>query len=251
MSSADRSRCVRRNLRVAGVVQGVGFRPYVHELATWLRLSGHVGNDVAGVFIEIEGTPEDVEEFLAALARDAPPLARVEHVQVAECPTRGVTGFEIAASHADGVRNALVSADSGTCADCLRELFDPADRRYRYPFVNCTNCGPRFTIVRDVPYDRPRTTMAGFPMCAACRAEYTDPADRRFHAEPACCPDCGPRLELDGSTDPVAEPSRGSSTGRCSRSRAWADSTSPCSRRTPGQRRCCGPANAARTSRSR
>ncbi|MFB9907841.1 carbamoyltransferase HypF [Allokutzneria oryzae] len=205
MSRADRHGRVRKDLRVAGVVQGVGFRPYVRELATRLRLSGRVGNDVTGVFIEIEGAPEDVEEFLTALARDAPPLARVEHVQVVERPASGVTGFEIAASHANGARNALVSADSATCADCLRELFDPADRRYRYPFVNCTNCGPRFTIVRDVPYDRPLTTMAGFPMCATCRAEYEDPGDRRFHAQPTCCPACGPRLELDGSTDPLAD----------------------------------------------
>ncbi|SFR02546.1 hydrogenase maturation protein HypF [Lentzea waywayandensis] len=196
---------VGRDLRVAGVVQGVGFRPYVHRLATGLRLSGRVGNDVAGVFIEIEGTQENVTEFLSALPRDPPPLARIDRVHVTACAARGADGFEIAASRDGGAHGALVSADFATCADCLRELFDPADRRYRYPFVNCTHCGPRFTIVREVPYDRPRTTMADFPMCAACGAEYTDPTDRRFHAEPTCCPDCGPRLELGGSTDPVGD----------------------------------------------
>ncbi|QUQ64955.1 hydrogenase maturation protein HypF [Kutzneria sp. CA-103260] len=198
-------RRIRRDVRVDGVVQGVGFRPYVHALATRLRLAGRVGNDVAGVFVEVEGAPEDVGEFLAALPRDAPPLARIEHIHVREAALRGAAGFQIAASDAHGVRNTLVSADSATCEDCLRELFDPHDRRYRYPFVNCTNCGPRFTIVRDVPYDRPLTTMAGFTLCALCRAEYEDPADRRFHAQPTCCPACGPRLALGDARDPLAE----------------------------------------------
>jgi len=196
---------VGRDLRVAGVVQGVGFRPYVHRLATRLRLSGRVGNDVTGVFIEVEGTPENVAEFLAALPRDLPPRARVDRVQVTDCPVRGLTGFEITTSRAGKPRATLVPADIGTCADCLRELFDPADRRYRYPFVNCAHCGPRYTIVRAMPYDRARTTMLRFPMCPACRSEYTDPANRRFHAEPTCCHDCGPRLALGESTDPLAE----------------------------------------------
>ena len=177
---------IGRTVRVTGVVQGVGFRPYVHRLATGLRLSGRVGNDVGGVFIEVEGSSENVAAFLAALPRDAPPLARIERVQVTAGAARGVSGFEIVASRGGDGRDVLVAADSATCADCLRELFDPDDRRYRYPFVNCTQCGPRYTIVRDLPYDRQRTTMAGFPMCAACLAEYTDPADRRFHAEPVC-----------------------------------------------------------------
>ncbi|HTI25629.1 MAG TPA: carbamoyltransferase HypF [Kutzneria sp.] len=198
-------RRIHRDVRVDGVVQGVGFRPYVHALATRLRLAGRVGNDVAGVFVEVEGAPADVGEFLALLARDAPPLARIEHVRVSESPPRGLTGFEIALSSAHGTRNTLVSADSATCDDCLRELFDPADRRHRYPFVNCTNCGPRFTIVRDVPYDRPLTTMAGFAMCGPCQAEYEDPGDRRFHAQPTCCPDCGPSLTLGDASDPLAD----------------------------------------------
>jgi hydrogenase maturation protein HypF len=187
---------IRTLVRVDGVVQGVGFRPFVYALATRLGLAGHVGNDAAGVFIEVEGSPPCVVEFLASLEQDAPPLARIEAVRTTALEARGATGFVIAASESGGQRQALVSADSATCADCLAELADPADRRFGYPFINCTNCGPRFTIVRDVPYDRALTTMAGFAMCARCAAEYADPADRRFHAQPTCCPACGPRLRL-------------------------------------------------------
>ncbi len=199
---------VRRDIRVEGIVQGVGFRPFVHALATRLGLAGRVGNDVAGVFVEVEGPADAVAEFVVAVRRDAPPLADVERVTVTEAEPNGELGFTIAASDAAGARRTLVSADSATCADCLRELFDPADRRYRYPFVNCTNCGPRFTIVRDVPYDRPLTTMAGFPMCEPCAAEYHDPADRRFHAQPTCCPACGPRLRLLPEPAPAARSRR-------------------------------------------
>jgi hydrogenase maturation protein HypF len=174
----------------------VGFRPFVYSLATRLGLAGWVGNDVDGVFAEVEGPAEHIREFLAALERDAPPLARVERVSAQPMTPDGRPGFAIVASDMAGRRRALVAADSATCADCLRELADPADRRFGYPFINCTNCGPRFTIVRDVPYDRPLTTMAGFAMCAACAAEYHDPANRRFHAQPVCCPACGPRLTL-------------------------------------------------------
>ncbi|HEX5118640.1 MAG TPA: Sua5/YciO/YrdC/YwlC family protein, partial [Pseudonocardiaceae bacterium] len=197
---------VRREIHVDGIVQGVGFRPFVHDLATRLGLAGLVGNDVAGVFVQVEGGADAVAEFLVALRRDAPPLADIERVTVTELAPTGAAGFTIAASRPGGTHRVLVSADSATCADCLRELFDPADRRYRYPFVNCTHCGPRFTIVRDVPYDRPLTTMAGFPMCPACAAEYHDPADRRFHAQPTCCPACGPRLTLlDSAGQDAAE----------------------------------------------
>ena len=177
-------------------MQGVGFRPFVYALATRLGLAGHVGNDSQGVFVEIEGPEAGVADFLASLTRDAPPLARIERVSATAITPNGAAGFSIAPSDPGGQRRALVSADSATCEDCLRELADPADRRFGYPFINCTNCGPRFTIVRDVPYDRPLTTMAGFPMCAECAAEYQDPADRRFHAQPVCCPACGPRLRL-------------------------------------------------------
>jgi hydrogenase maturation protein HypF len=188
---------VRTAVRVEGVVQGVGFRPFVHALATRLGLTGLVGNDLDGVFAEVEGPPTVVTEFLRRLERDAPALARIERVTTRDVTPVSSAGFVIAASEShSGLRRTLVSADTATCADCLRELADPADRRYRYPFINCTNCGPRFTIVRDVPYDRPLTTMAPFTMCEPCAAEYHDPADRRFHAQPACCPACGPRLTL-------------------------------------------------------
>jgi hydrogenase maturation protein HypF len=214
---------MRASVRVEGVVQGVGFRPFVQTLARRLELTGRVGNDGAGVFIEVEGPSSAVEKFLAALRAEAPPMAQIEKVTTVRrqrsAETDGDTdgadstsaaaadafdGFEIVPSTAGGPRSTLVSADSAVCADCLAELADPADRRYRYPFINCTGCGPRFTIVRDVPYDRPNTTMAAFPMCAACAREYRDPANRRFHAQPVCCPTCGPRLRLmDRERQPI------------------------------------------------
>jgi hydrogenase maturation protein HypF len=186
----------RTRVRVEGIVQGVGFRPFVHALAGRLGLAGLVGNDAGGVFVEVEGAAETVGRFLEALAAEAPPLAVIERVTATPLAPTGAAGFEIAPSRDGGERHALVSPDTATCADCLAELADPTDRRYRYPFINCTNCGPRFTIVRDVPYDRPATTMAGFAMCADCAREYQDPADRRFHAQPVCCPACGPSLAL-------------------------------------------------------
>jgi hydrogenase maturation protein HypF len=194
----------RVRVRVDGVVQGVGYRPFVHRLAGELQLAGSVRNDARGVEIEAEGAEEAVARFLALLADAAPPLAAVEAVRATDVAARGESGFVIGASGA-GAPAALVTPDAATCEDCLRELFDPADRRYRYPFTNCTNCGPRFTIVRGVPYDRPRTTMAGFALCAACRAEYEDPANRRFHAQPVACPQCGPRAWLEGAPGGVAE----------------------------------------------
>jgi hydrogenase maturation protein HypF len=187
---------VRTSVRVEGIVQGVGFRPFVYSLAKRLGLAGWVGNDVDGVFAEVEGAAGSVAEFLVLLEREAPPLARVERVTAQAMAPNGAAGFSIAPSDPSGRRRALISADSATCADCLADMADPGDRRFRYPFINCTNCGPRFTIVRDVPYDRPLTTMAGFAMCADCAAEYRDPANRRFHAQPVCCPACGPRLRL-------------------------------------------------------
>jgi hydrogenase maturation protein HypF len=196
---------VRTAVRVEGVVQGVGFRPFVYSLAARLGLAGWVGNDVDGVFAEVEGAAEAVRKFLVLIEREPPPLARIERVTAQPITPNGAAGFSIAPSDPTGRRRALVSADSATCADCLAELADPADRRLRYPFINCTNCGPRFTIVRDVPYDRPLTTMAGFAMCSDCAAEYHDPADRRFHAQPVCCPACGPQLRLlDSRGAPMA-----------------------------------------------
>jgi hydrogenase maturation protein HypF len=177
-------------------------------LAQRLGLSGRVGNDTAGVFLEVEGTEQAVSEFLAVLPVQAPPLAVIEEIRTNPLAPTGESGFHIVSSNATGRRDTLISADTATCADCLRELADPTDRRFAYPFINCTNCGPRFTIVRDVPYDRPFTTMAPFTMCQACATEYHDPADRRFHAQPVCCPACGPRLRLlapDG-TELLGEP---------------------------------------------
>ena len=197
---------IRTAVRVEGIVQGVGFRPFVHGLATRLGLGGLVGNDADGVFAEIEGDPAAVARFLVLLEREPPPLARIDKVTTREVTPAGSAVFAIAPSPAGGrSRRALVSADTATCADCLAELADRGDRRYEYPFINCTNCGPRFTIITDVPYDRAATTMAGFEMCALCAAEYHDPADRRFHAQPTCCPACGPRLRLltsDGTPVP-------------------------------------------------
>lgn len=186
----------RVRVRVEGIVQGVGFRPFVFRLAEQLGLAGFVGNDAGGVFVEAEGPERAVDELVATLRESPPPLAVVEAVRVTSLEPGGEDGFAIAASESAGEREALVSPDVATCADCRAELFDPADRRHRYPFTNCTNCGPRFTITRAVPYDRPNTTMAGFAMCAACAAEYEDPRDRRYHAQPVCCPACGPQLEL-------------------------------------------------------
>ncbi len=200
---------VRKSVRVTGTVQGVGFRPFVYSLAARLGLSGFVGNDAEGVFAEVEGDPAAVAEFLVAVERDAPPLARIDAIVSRAIQPNETPGFTIAPSAPGARRTALVSADSAMCADCLAELGDPRDRRYAYPFINCTNCGPRFTIVADVPYDRPNTTMAAFAMCEQCAAEYHDPADRRFHAQPVCCPACGPRLSLlspDGSLAETGDP---------------------------------------------
>ncbi len=184
----------RWRLRVTGVVQGVGFRPFVYGLAHTLNLAGIVGNDSAGVFIEIEGSVATFAEFQARLISEIPPLAFIEQITVEELTSTGATNFAIVESHAAALQRTFISPDVALCDDCLRELFDPADRRYRYPFINCTNCGPRFTIIQQLPYDRPFTTMANFVMCPACQQEYTDPLDRRFHAQPIACPDCGPRI---------------------------------------------------------
>jgi hydrogenase maturation protein HypF len=195
---------VRREVLVRGVVQGVGFRPFVYRLALEEGLAGFIGNDTDGVTIEVEGTAERVETFVARLRTDAPALARIDSVTVRELAVSGeaVAGqaeFRIVASEVTGRVSTGIPADAATCPDCLRELLDPADRRYRYPFLNCTNCGPRFTITRRIPYDRPQTSMARFTMCAACQAEYDDPANRRFHAQPNACWDCGPRVWLVGA----------------------------------------------------
>jgi hydrogenase maturation protein HypF len=211
MQTGDNPELVRRGVLVRGVVQGVGFRPFVYRLAIEERLSGFIGNDTDGVTLEIEGSAASVEAFLLRLGTETPALARVDSVTVRELTAIGETGFRIVASEVLGRVSTGIPADAATCADCLRELMDAEDRRYGYPFLNCTNCGPRFTITRSIPYDRPQTSMAKFTMCAACQAEYDDPLNRRFHAQPNACWDCGPQVSMVGSggamidvDDPVA-----------------------------------------------
>ncbi|MEW1872921.1 carbamoyltransferase HypF [Streptomyces caelestis] len=186
----------RARVVVRGVVQGVGFRPFVYGLATGLGLAGHVTNTGEGVVAEVEGAPSAVDRFCARIAPEAPPLAVVESVETTELPVARESGFHIVASRTGGPVRTLVPPDTATCADCLAELGDPADRRHGHPFITCTHCGPRFTLVTGLPYDRAHTTMAGFPLCPDCAREYEDPRDRRFHAQPVCCPACGPRLRL-------------------------------------------------------
>ncbi|MBI5177840.1 MAG: carbamoyltransferase HypF [Nitrospinae bacterium] len=213
---------VRRKIDVKGIVQGVGFRPFVYNLAISMGLSGSVLNNRLGVSIEIQGSETACREFLRALEENAPPTARIAQVNVADIPAvPGECGFKILHSDADGDGITLVSPDNDVCPDCLREMLDPADRRYRYPFINCTHCGPRYTIIRQTPYDRPFTSMANFKMCPDCQKEYDDPADRRFHAQPNACPVCGPALTLYDaewktapSSDPIADVARLLGEGR-------------------------------------
>ncbi|WP_094287585.1 carbamoyltransferase HypF [Mycobacterium lehmannii] len=192
----------RRRVTVTGVVQGVGFRPFVHRIATQLGLSGFVGNDSAAVFIEIQGNPDQLDEFLRRLHTDAPPLAVITGVTSTELPAdrSGANGFDITESRTISAAATAIPPDIAVCDDCLTELFDPADRRYRHPFITCTNCGPRFTIITSLPYDRPATTMSRFPMCRRCAQEYHAPRDRRFHAQPIACPHCGPTLWFHAGT---------------------------------------------------
>jgi hydrogenase maturation protein HypF len=191
----------RKRLLVTGVVQGVGFRPFVYRLAKLHRLAGWVCNTSTCVEIEVEGPPASLDAFLEQLRRDAPDLAQVDAVEAQEAKPAGQAGFAILESRRLAATQALIPADVSTCDHCFAEVADPRDRRYGYPFTNCTNCGPRFTIIRRVPYDRPHTTMAVFEMCPQCRAEYENPEDRRFHAEPTACPACGPRVWLEEATD--------------------------------------------------
>jgi len=200
----------RQAVRVRGVVQGVGFRPFVFRLAHETGLAGFIGNDTDGVTIEIEGDEPRITEFITRLRSDAPPMAHIDAVTVEDREPIGESDFRIVHSQVTGHVSTGIPADAATCPDCLRELLDPGDRRYRYPFINCTNCGPRFTITRRIPYDRPQTSMAVFPMCAQCQAEYDDPLNRRFHAQPNACRVCGPKVWLadtagveTASTDPI------------------------------------------------
>ena len=191
---------LRVRVQVRGLVQGVGFRPFVYALARELALSGCVSNTADGLVAEVEGDADDVAEFTRRIGADAPPLAHVASVDVVATPAVGGTDFVIGTSER-GVARTLVSPDVGVCDDCVRELGDPGDVRYRHPFISCTNCGPRFTIVRELPYDRPATTMAELPLCPRCATQYADPSDRRFHAQTVACPECGPTLTLRTGTD--------------------------------------------------
>ncbi|HUV71258.1 MAG TPA: carbamoyltransferase HypF [Terracidiphilus sp.] len=202
----------RRQIQVSGLVQGVGFRPFVYRIATDLGLAGSVWNNASGVVIEVQGDAAVIDSFLGRLRSETPPLARILSVTIENRDAIGNdAAFRIVESRKGEAVHTLISPDVTVCDDCLREMFSPQDRRHRYPFINCTNCGPRFTIVRGIPYDRPSTSMATFPMCPACQAEYDDPLSRRFHAQPNACWQCGPRLELwtnDGRLiaehDPIA-----------------------------------------------
>jgi hydrogenase maturation protein HypF len=194
----------RLRLRVQGVVQGVGFRPFVYTLAQRCGLTGFVGNDSSGVSIEVEGTPAALHAFQTELPNNPPPLAHIESIAVEALPVQHGTHFEIVHSSTSTHANTLITPDICICDACLRELFDPQNRRYRYPFINCTHCGPRFTITRDMPYDRPLTTMAAFVMCGQCQAEYDNPLDRRFHAQPNACPQCGPQVWLEVVTSQLS-----------------------------------------------
>ncbi len=186
----------RARIRIAGVVQGVGFRPFLYRLAAVHGITGTVRNDAHGVLVDAQGDNGSLAAFVQEIRQSPPPLAKITDMQVEYLPPTSFARFEIVASEADIERSVLISPDVATCDDCLRELFDPADRRYRYPFINCTNCGPRFTITGDIPYDRANTSMASFAMCADCQREYDDPSDRRFHAQPNACPVCGPQVWL-------------------------------------------------------
>jgi hydrogenase maturation protein HypF len=215
-----RSDDVRQHFTVTGVVQGVGFRPFVHRIACELGLAGFVGNDSGAVFLEVQGDPVRVGEFGRRLRAQAPPLARISAVSVSDVPAQTTCGgeFRIVASHTASGVTTPIPPDIAVCDDCLAELLDPHDRRYRHPFVTCTNCGPRFTIIRTLPYDRPATTMSAFTMCERCAEEYHDPADRRFHAQPIACPDCGPSLWFRSDTLDV----RGSDAALAATQRALA-----------------------------
>jgi len=201
----------RKSIDVTGIVQGVGFRPFIYRLAQECHLTGFIANTPAGVTIEVQGQPECLDRFLQRLPAELPPLAKITALLPRDAEPQPESHFRIVSSRLDAPPKALISPDVAVCNDCLREMMNPRDRRFRYPFINCTNCGPRFTIIRDIPYDRARTSMSSFRMCSACQAEYDDPSNRRFHAQPNACWDCGPQLQLlsvDGSHLDLAEPLR-------------------------------------------
>ena len=186
----------RIHIVIRGAVQGVGFRPFVYRLAKEMDVTGWVLNSAQGVFIEVEGLKQRLDEFVLRIEKEKPARAFIQSMEFSYLDPIGFTTFEIRRSNSDGEKTALVLPDIATCPDCLADVFDSSNRRYRYPFTNCTNCGPRFSIIESLPYDRPNTSMKKFIMCAECQKEYEDPMDRRFHAQPNACPTCGPHLEL-------------------------------------------------------
>lgn len=208
MNAETRSDLSGLRIHVTGIVQGVGFRPFVYGLAYRHHLTGWVRNSSSGVDIEVDGPAIALSDFARDLRAELPPLARIDQWEATGRPPNGFTTFTILESKSEAGAFQPISPDMATCDDCLRELFDPTDRRYRYPFINCTNCGPRYTIIHDIPYDRPLTTMARFPLCGDCATEYRDPLDRRFHAQPVACPTCGPRLWFEVSGSPTDPPVR-------------------------------------------
>src|SRR5579859_4125984 len=195
----------RRRVLIQGAVQGVGFRPFIYRLATETGIHGWVINSAQGVVIEAEATGLQLDHFISQIDLQKPPHSFVQHLSVETIPATGENTFEIRHSDDSGSRSTIILPDLATCPDCLREILDPTNRRYRYPFTNCTHCGPRYSIIQKLPYDRPNTTMQAFVMCPDCRDEYEDPLDRRFHAQPTACPHCGPQLALwDRSGKPLA-----------------------------------------------
>lgn len=186
----------RTGIRIAGIVQGVGFRPFIYRLAKACQLTGFVRNDEQGVWIEAEGKRENLQEFSQRIEAEAPAMAKITQMAATDLPPCGDTQFLIAGSLDSGHKAAYISPDIAICDDCRREIADPKNRRYGYAFTNCTNCGPRYSIIKDIPYDRPLTTMKEFQMCSCCREEYEEPLDRRFHAQPNACGSCGPRYVL-------------------------------------------------------
>ncbi len=194
--------CARLKMTIRGAVQGVGFRPFVYRLAAELELNGWVNNTARGVFVEVEGPREKLDQFLLRVEREKPAISFIQSLESSFADPVGYTGFEIRKSEG-GEKTALVLPDIATCPECIREIFEAGNRRFGYPFTNCTNCGPRYTIIESLPYDRPRTTMRKFTMCAECEREYRDPGNRRFHAQPNACPECGPQLELWSMTGAV------------------------------------------------
>ena len=188
---------IGKKIHITGIVQGVGFRPFVYNRAVCLGLTGWVCNTSAGVEIELYGEPGTVSVFINNLQADAPTLAQIDSIDIQDIPLKILNSFEIMHSQDDINAFQPISPDICICPDCLKELFEPGNLRYRYPFINCTNCGPRLTIIEDIPYDRPNTTMKDFAMCVDCEREYSDPTNRRFHAQPIACPACGPKVWLE------------------------------------------------------